>query len=65
MDQILRGEACFYQGIFILHQGYHDDYACFFGGVAMSGGNGMYSSTQVSTIRRAWARVATFYCARN
>jgi hypothetical protein len=44
MDQILRGEACFYQGIFILHQGYHDDYACSFGGVAMSGGNGMYQA---------------------
>jgi hypothetical protein len=25
-DRILYGEAHFYQGVLILHQGYHDDY---------------------------------------
>jgi hypothetical protein len=43
--RLLRGEACFYQGVLIQCQSYHDDYACSFGGVAMSGSDGMDFST--------------------
>jgi hypothetical protein len=57
MDRILCGEAYFYQGMFIRCQSYHDDYACYCGGVAMSGGDGMDSNTQVPAVRRVWMLV--------
>jgi hypothetical protein len=45
MDQILHGEARFYQGMLIRCQSYHGDYASSGGGVAMSSGDGMDPST--------------------
>jgi hypothetical protein len=59
MDQILHGEDHFYESIFIQCQSYHDNYVCSYGGVAMSGGDGTDSGTQVPTIRRAclWPRL--------
>jgi hypothetical protein len=54
MDRILYGEAHFYQGVLIQCQSYHDDYVCFYGGVAMSGSDGMDSSTQVHVVRCTW-----------
>jgi hypothetical protein len=64
MDQILHGEARFYQVMLIQHQSHHGDYACSFGGVAMSGGDGTYSNTQVPAARHVWAVVATSCRAR-
>jgi hypothetical protein len=63
-DQILRGEAHFYQGVLIQHQSYHGDYACSFGGVAMSRGNGMDFSTRVPAVRHAWATVIPGFYAK-
>jgi hypothetical protein len=63
--RILYGEACFYQGMLIQCQTYHANYACSYGGVAMSGGDGMDSSTQVPVVRHAWAPVATSCRARH
>jgi hypothetical protein len=56
--QILHGEARFYQGMLILRQSYHDDYACSHGGSAMSGGDGMNSSTHVPAVRCVWVPTA-------
>jgi hypothetical protein len=40
-------------------------YVCFYGGVSVSGGDGMDSSTQVPVIRCAWVPVAMSYRDRN
>jgi hypothetical protein len=45
--RIFYGEAHLYQGKLIQCQSYHGDYACSRGGVAMSGGDGTCSRTQV------------------
>jgi hypothetical protein len=42
-------------------QGDHDAYACSLGGVAMSGGDGTDSSTQVPSDRCTWVPVAMSY----
>jgi hypothetical protein len=47
VDRIFYGEPCLYWGELIRCQSDHDDYACHRGGVAMSGGDGTCSSTQV------------------
>jgi hypothetical protein len=44
----------FFQGVLIQCQSYHGDYVCSFGGVAMSGSDGMSSSTQVPAARHMW-----------
>jgi hypothetical protein len=59
IDRILCGVAWFYQGVLIQRQGYHGDYACSFGIIAMSGGDGMDSSTQLPAVRRVWVLVVT------
>jgi hypothetical protein len=61
----LRGEARFYWDMLIHHQSYHGDYACFYGGVVVSGGDGTDSSTQVPAVRHAWVTVATSYRTRH
>jgi hypothetical protein len=58
-DRIIHGEARFYQGVLILYQSYHGDYACLLGRAAMSDNDGMDSTTRVHAVRRAWALVAT------
>jgi hypothetical protein len=58
-DQILREEARFYQGMLILRQSYHGDYACTLGRLAMSGSDRTDSSTRVHAVWRMWAPVAT------
>jgi hypothetical protein len=58
MDQILGGKARLYQGKLIQCQSYHGDYACSSGGLAMSDGDGMDSSTQVFDVRCAWVLMA-------
>jgi hypothetical protein len=65
MDRILCGEARFYQDMLIQHQSYHEDYACSSVGVAMLGGDGIDSSTQVPAVRCAWAPVPTSCHARH
>jgi hypothetical protein len=51
MDRILYGEARFYQGELIRCQSYHGQYACSCVRVAILGGDGMDSSTQVLPVR--------------
>jgi hypothetical protein len=58
MDRIPYGEVRFYQGKVIQCQSYHGDYACSYGGVAMSGGDGVDSNTQVPIVMCAWVLVA-------
>jgi hypothetical protein len=55
----------FCQGILIQHQSYHDDYVCSFGGVAMSGGDGMDFSTRVCAARGAWVLAVLSYCMKH
>jgi hypothetical protein len=40
-------------GELIRCQSDHGDYACYYGEVVMSGGDGTYSTTRVPTVRRA------------
>jgi hypothetical protein len=47
VEWILHGDPCLYRGELIRCQSDHVDYACFHGGVAMSGGNGMDPNTRV------------------
>jgi hypothetical protein len=65
MGWITYEDARFYQGELIRCQSYHDDYACFCGGVAMSGGDGTTSSTQVLAVRCVWPPVAMCCHARH
>jgi hypothetical protein len=58
MDQNPLGEARFYQGVLIRSESYHGDYVCPYGGIAMSGSDGMDSSTQVPVVRYASVPVA-------
>jgi hypothetical protein len=51
MHRISYGEACLYQGVLIQCQSYDADYTCSCGRVAMSGDDGMISSTQVPVVR--------------
>jgi hypothetical protein len=46
-------------------QSYCGDYVCSFGDVAVTGGDGTGSSTQVPVVRRAWAPAAMSYHARH
>jgi hypothetical protein len=46
-------------------QSYHDDYTCSYGGVAMSSGDEMDSSTQVPAVRCVWVPMAMSYRARH
>jgi hypothetical protein len=55
VDQIFHGEPCLYQGKLIRYQSDYDNYACSRGGVAMSGGDRMGSSTRVPIARHMWA----------
>jgi hypothetical protein len=52
VDRIYHGESHPYWDELIRCQSDHDDYTCFHGGVAISGGDGMGSSTQVAIVRR-------------
>jgi hypothetical protein len=45
----------------IQRQSYHGDYACSFGGAAMSGTIRMDSSTEVPTVKHAWVPTAMSY----
>jgi hypothetical protein len=65
MDWIPYGEAHFYQGKLIQYQSYHADYACSYGGVSMSSGDGMDSNIQVLAVRHVWAPVAMSYCTKH
>jgi hypothetical protein len=56
--------SCFYQSEFIRYQSSHGNYVCGCGGVALSGGDGTYFSTQVPAIRCAWAHVVMSCCTR-
>jgi hypothetical protein len=47
------GESASVRGVLILCQSNDDDYACSYGGAAMSGGDGMDSSIQVPIVRYA------------
>jgi hypothetical protein len=51
-------------GGLIRHQNDDDDYTCSCGGVAMSCGDGMGPSTQVSGARCMWVPVTMFYHTR-
>jgi hypothetical protein len=59
VDRFSYREARLYQGELIRCQRDHDDYACSYGGVAVSDGDGMGSSTQVPVVRHAWVPVVT------
>jgi hypothetical protein len=52
-------------GELIRCQSDHGDYACSHGGVAMSCGDGMDSSSQVSTTRCTWVPVVMSHYLRN
>jgi hypothetical protein len=65
MDWIPYREARFYQGEVIQRQSHHGDYACHCGGVAMSGGDGMDSNTQVLAISHVWVFVAMSHHVRH
>jgi hypothetical protein len=65
MDQILHGEALFYQGVLIRSQRYHSNYVCSCGGVTMSDGDGMDPSTQVPVVRCVWVPVTLSYHGRH
>jgi hypothetical protein len=65
MDRISYGEAHLYQSELIQCQSYRVNYACSYGGVAMSGVDGIYFSTQVPAIRCVWVPVAMSYCAKH
>jgi hypothetical protein len=65
MVWILRGEARFHQSVLIQRQGYHDNYVCSFGGVALLCGDGMDSSTQIPAVRHLWVAAALSYHARH
>jgi hypothetical protein len=43
----------------------HDDYACSYGAMAMSGDDGMDYITQVSIVRYVWAPIVMSCCARH
>jgi hypothetical protein len=58
MDHISYGKVRLYQGVLIPYQSYHANYACLYGRVAMSDGDGTASSTQVLAVRCAWVHVA-------
>jgi hypothetical protein len=64
MGRTFHGESHPIGGGLIRHEGDHDDYACSLGGVAMLGGDGMGSCTQVPSARCVWVPVATSYHAR-
>jgi hypothetical protein len=64
-DWILCGEVCFYQSMLIQCQSYHDNYACPFRRVAMSGGDGMNFSTRVPAARGMWVPAVLSYHARH
>jgi hypothetical protein len=49
--------------VLIRCQSYRGGYACPLGEIAVTGGDGMGSSTQVSVVRRAWP-ATTSCCAR-
>jgi hypothetical protein len=65
MDRIPYGEARFYRSMLIQCQSYHGDYEYFYGGAAMSGGDGMNSSTQVCVVRCVSVPVVMSYHARH
>jgi hypothetical protein len=46
------------QGKLIQRQSHHGDYACSIGGVAMSGDDGMDSSSQIPAVRCTWVPMA-------
>jgi hypothetical protein len=58
------GEAHFYQGVLIQHQSFYGNYACTFGRVAMSDGDGIDPSTWVPIARGAWVPAVLSYHAR-
>jgi hypothetical protein len=55
VDWIFHGEPRPYRGELIRCKSEHDDYVCPCGGIAMSSGDRMNSSTLVTVARRAWA----------
>jgi hypothetical protein len=59
MDHFSYGKVRLYQGVLILCQSYHGDYACACGGVTISNSDRTVSSTQVSAVRCKWVLVAT------
>jgi hypothetical protein len=63
VDGISYGEARLYQGELIWCQSDHGDYACFYGGVAMSSSDGTNSSTWVPIVKCAWAPASMSCCA--
>jgi hypothetical protein len=58
MDRITYGKPHLYQDVLIQCQSYYGDYACPYGRVAMSDGDGTTSSTQVPAVRCVWVPVA-------
>jgi hypothetical protein len=59
VEHISYGEASLYQGELIRCQSYYDDYACSCGGDAISGGDGIDSSTRVPIVMCVWVFVVT------
>jgi hypothetical protein len=59
VDRIFHGEPRPYRVVLIRCQSDHGEYVCPYGGVVMSGGDEMGSSTQVPLARRAWVLAVT------
>jgi hypothetical protein len=65
MDCISYGKVHLYQGVLILCQSYHGDYACPYSSVAMLDSDGMSSNTQVPAVRCVWVPLAVSTCVRH